>query len=116
MPKLPPKPCTQPRCTQYATKDGRCDDHQREAWVHNGKTASERGYGAKWRKIRNRILKRDGYLCQECKRQGILANGNIVDHIINKAQSGSDDDSNLECICNKCHTIKTKHESRQGRA
>ncbi len=46
-----------------------------------------------------RILERDGYLCQECRRQGILkAVGDVkysafVDHIVPKCDGGSDDDS-----------------------
>ena len=115
MPKMPPKPCTQARCTKYATKSGRCDEHKRESWVHNGKSASERGYGADWRKIRKRILIRDDYLCQECKRNGVITNGTMVDHIINKANGGTNRDDNLECICKKCHTVKTKIESSKGR-
>ncbi len=111
MPKAAPKPCTQPLCKSYAVKDGRCEQHQRKAWSSNqGKSSAERGYGSKWRKIRERILKRDHYLCQECKRNGITTRATQVDHIINKANGGTDEDSNLQSLCYPCHKAKTIEE------
>ena len=49
-----------------------------------------------------------------------MANGRYtsaseVDHKINKASGGTDDDSNLQAICKTCHEVKTEHESRHGR-
>ena len=111
MPSLPPKPCCTPRCHKMATKRGKCEDHQPEAWVSSkGKTAEERGYGHKWKKIRKQALVRDGYLCQECLKSGLLTVATDVDHIINKAQGGTDALSNLQCLCHPCHKIKTISE------
>jgi len=94
-----------------ATKKGRCDDHQPIAWQSNeGKSRHERGYGSAWVKIRDRIRTRDNHLCQECLRSGIITQGKQVDHILNKARGGTDDDSNLELLCIKCHKIKTNKE------
>lgn len=111
MPKLPPKPCGHPRCTKYATKKGRCDDHQVKPWNHK-KTSKERGYSWDWYRLKNKILKRDGHLCQPCKRAGRYTRAGPVDHILNKARGGTDDPANLEAICNKCHAEKTKRESK----
>ncbi|MBF4406127.1 HNH endonuclease, partial [Vibrio anguillarum] len=36
-----------------------------------------------------------------------------VDHIINKANGGTDDDANLQSICSPCHKEKTAKESRR---
>ncbi|WP_345945876.1 HNH endonuclease [Psychrobacter sp. Ps4] len=33
-----------------------------------------------------------------------------VDHIINKAKGGSDEPSNLQSLCRKCHLSKTANE------
>jgi 5-methylcytosine-specific restriction endonuclease McrA len=60
-----------------------------------------KGSTGKWRKIRERILKRDGYTCQECGNEG-----NSVDHIIPRSAGGSDDDWNLQCLCVKCNSSK----------
>lgn len=35
----------------------------------------------RWRKLRERILKRDGYMCQESKRYGKMTEANTVHHI-----------------------------------
>jgi len=98
---------------KMATKQGRCDDHQREAWSSNkGKSAQSRGYGYQWVKLRKRILKRDSYLCQNCLRNGIITEAKEVDHILNKKRGGTDEDSNLESLCSPCHKDKTNKERR----
>lgn len=61
------------------------------------------------------VLERDHYLCQTCKREGFVTFGNIVDHIIPKAEGGSDDPSNLETICKRHHGEKTQRESARAR-
>ena len=116
MPKAPPTPCRAPRCREMASKSGMCAKHyvKPKAWVSSeGKSASERGYGPKWRKTRKRILIRDSYLCQECKRGGIVTLAREVDHVLNKAAGGSEEDSNLESICITCHKKKTLSERRK---
>jgi 5-methylcytosine-specific restriction protein A len=80
-----------------------------------GKSRHKRGYGSSWNKIRKRILSRDGYLCQTCKRQGIVTYAKIVDHIINKASGGTNADDNLEVICDNCHKEKTQREAQKGK-
>lgn len=80
-------------------------------------TRHERGYGSAWDKLRVRILERDMYLCQECKRQGRLTPlavkpyDHAVDHIQAKAFGGSDHPSNLESLCSACHDAKSKKEA-----
>lgn len=110
MPRLPPKPCTQPGCPAYATKQGRCDDHQRQPW--SGKTSRSREkYGWDWSKLRSRILKRDEYLCQPCQRAGKLTTAKEVDHVLNIAAGGTDSPDNLQAICTTCHRAKTQQEA-----
>ncbi len=36
-----------------------------------------------------------------------------LDHIVNIAQGGNDDESNLQSLCVPCHKEKTLKESRQ---
>lgn len=115
MPKMPPRPCTQPGCKQYAVTDGRCDNHKREAWASNkGKTRHERGYGHQWDKIRKSILRRDSYLCQPCKRNNRVTKADQVDHIRPKSQGGGDNADNLQSICYICHKLKTQEEAQSG--
>jgi 5-methylcytosine-specific restriction endonuclease McrA len=52
------------------------------------------------------VLVRDGYQCQVC---GSVVTGKAahVDHIVPKSKGGSDEVSNLRCLCVSCHS---KHE------
>ena len=59
----------------------------------------------KWRRKREVILKRDEYLCRECKRYGITSGATTVHHI-----KPADDypelrynNKNLYSSCSKCH-------------
>lgn len=56
---------------------------------------------AQWKKIRLRILMRDGYECYWC---GMDAD--TVDHIIPVAKGGLDIDDNLVAACRKCNFSK----------
>ena len=118
MPPRIPKPCRKPRCENLSTeRHGYCGEHKALAsnWEDDRRGSStERGYGGMWRKRRVRILKRDKGLCQVCIGQGRITAASSVDHIINKAEGGTDDDSNLQAICWPCHKIKTQDESVRG--
>lgn len=64
--------------------------------------------GRPWRRKREAILIRDNYTCRVC---GLTTKELEVDHIINVAQGGTDDDGNLQAICIPCHKTKTARES-----
>lgn len=84
------------------------------AWGHEG-SRHDRGYGYEWTKQRKRILARDRYLCQPCLAKGRPTLATEVDHIIAKAFDGTDDDDNLQSICDDCHRAKTKREANEAR-
>lgn len=76
-------------------------------------SSAARGYGHAWRTRRLRILKRDKYLCQACRRNGVLnpvGKSGHVDHVVPRARGGTDDDSNLQTLCASCHSAKTATE------
>lgn len=75
-----------------------------------GQSRHQRGYGAKWDVIRERVLKRDKGLCQLCLRAGVVREAKTVDHIIPKAHGGTDAESNLQSLCWPCHKAKTARE------
>ena len=87
---------------------------ERKAWTRperqKEKTTTQRGYGWKWQQLREQIIARDFGLCQSCKRKGKVTAFHAVDHIVPKAKGGTDDESNLECICKRCHKAKTARE------
>ncbi|MAG66595.1 MAG: HNH endonuclease [Pseudomonadales bacterium] len=84
----------------------RADDVQVERW------GSGRG-GRPWRRKRDQIFLRDGYTCQHC---GKVTHELELDHIVNVAQGGTDDDENLQSLCVPCHKQKTAMESQQARS
>lgn len=67
--------------------------------------------------IRDRIMRRDNGLCQQCRRDGKLTLAEQVDHIVEHADGGSDDDANLEALCGDHHKAKTARSqaARRGR-
>lgn len=75
------------------------------AWSKTSRHA--RGYGSEWSKMREQIMRRDCGLCQPCSQQGRITPAVAVDHIKDKAKGGTDDPSNLQSICEPCHTAKT---------
>lgn len=95
MPPRAKRPCRHRGCTAV-TNDvgGYCEIHRQQhagdGWrnYQPGKTRQERGYGRPWEIKRARIMKRDKYLCQNCRRDGIATKASSVDHIIPKAHGG----------------------------
>lgn len=57
--------------------------------------------------IRDRILRRDCGLCVQCREKGILALASEVDHRVPLFQGGTDDDDNLDSLCDPCHKAKS---------
>ena len=98
-------------------KGGYCDKHQdeRTGWKRSKRSQHAGLTGRPWRRLREEVLARDDYVCQECARQGRLTPANEVDHIVNIASGGTDSMANLEAICTPCHKIKTQNESKKAR-
>lgn len=118
MPRSAPKPC---RVCGRLVHDGsgRCDEHKvRDNTFADRRRGSrhERGYGTEWERTRERILERDGGLCQPCVRAERVTPAVAVDHITPKAEGGTDDDDNLQSICKCCHDVKTAAENQRARA
>ena len=74
----------------------------RKAWADKG-SRHARGYGWRWVQLRERILKRDQYLCGPCRDKGRTTPATEVHHILPKAQGGTDDMDNLVSTCSPCH-------------
>jgi 5-methylcytosine-specific restriction endonuclease McrA len=59
----------------------------------------------KWKTKRTNILKRDNYMCQECKRYGKTTGATTVHHV-KPLEFNYDlrlDSNNLISLCSKCH-------------
>ncbi|WP_417585107.1 HNH endonuclease [Pelagibacterium sp.] len=53
-------------------------------------------------------------LCRHCAVQGLTTPSTVPDHIIPLKDGGTDDDTNIQCLCEQCHAIKTAIEAAQG--
>lgn len=121
MPIAAPRPCRHAGCGKLVRDgSGFCAAHLGDKKVGtfaDPKRGSRhaRGYGSAWDKLRLRILRRDAGLCQPCLQQGRIEQAKQVDHIVPKALGGTDDDDNLQAICEPCHKSKTAAESAQVR-
>lgn len=79
-------------------------------WQHAEPSRHKRGYGWQWVKLRKLILARDNHLCQICLAKGRPTPATHCDHILSKAQGGTDDPGNLRALCAPCHSRKTNEE------
>lgn len=67
---------------------------------------------ADWRARRLRILIRDAYTCRVCGRV-VAGQAAHVDHIRPLEEGGTDDDANLQTLCEADHGRKTREEQRR---
>jgi len=106
---MPTRLCLTPRCPDPAIYRGRCTRHarQREHQTHN--TRGKKIYNTKrWQVLRRSVLFNHP-LC-EC---GAIATD--VDHI-NPIEHGGDPwaRSNLQSLCHRCHSMKTRSEMQHN--
>lgn len=63
----------------------------------------------RWKRVRAAVLRRDEYLCQECKRYGKSTEATTVHHILPADECAREyerlkyDSRNLISLCRKCH-------------
>ena len=81
---------------------------------------AERFYkGTNWQQLRDTIMKRDGYLCQDCKARGKITPAEEVHHIIELTPNNINDASitlnpdNLVSLCRECH--RQRHTGKRWR-
>lgn len=67
-----------------------------------------------WRKTQQQQLAREP-MCRPCAGIGRATFATQVDHIKTRANGGNEDASNLQSICEPCHTLKTAKEAAVAR-
>ena len=54
-------------------------------------------------------------ICRDCAYAGIVREATVPDHIVPLARGGSDEDSNIRCLCAECHAKRTAEQFGQRR-
>jgi 5-methylcytosine-specific restriction enzyme A len=107
MPNKPLKPCNKQGCSQL-TREQYCEVHKQlnNQYDKNRGTAAQRGYGARWRKVRTHYLAKHP-VCVRCCHVAT-----VVDHIIpHKGDMNLFwDRNNWQPLCKTCHDRKTATE------
>lgn len=113
MPRRAGSACTRPGC-RGVVHDGVCSvcgplrTHTQRSHDARRGTAHQRGYGARWRRVREVVLATSP-LCTECSRQGIITPATDVHHVIARRDGGPDALDNLQPLCHACHSRVTAH-------
>ncbi|MGJ7533938.1 MULTISPECIES: HNH endonuclease [unclassified Variovorax] len=72
----------------------------------------ERQRGRAWMATRERVALAHGYRCAKCGATWVPSRDHI-DHIVELADGGTNDDSNLQPLCDvPCHKAKTDAQAR----
>lgn len=71
---------------------------------------------ASWKRMRERILRRDGYRCQICRRYGRMTQATEVHHIkhVDEYPESAMDPSNMISLCHACHNAQHPEKGRDG--
>ena len=116
MPEAPKQPCN--RCKKILSTDTYCAScmpvvHQREKATRQKydkrKPSSQRGYDARWQKIRKVKLAMNPLCeCQDCKEAHRITIANVVHHIvaIDENPSLRLDIDNLMSMSRACHEVE----------
>lgn len=117
MPTRPPRPCR--RHSWILLRDGGvCPECAKSPLPSRQKDtrapASQRGYGAGHRKKRDALIKRVKWCQDPYGRHQRPVRGAIRDHVVPLNQGGTDDESNEQLLCVKCHNNKIYKDGSRG--
>ena len=120
MPTRAPSACRRPGCPGLVRNGvcSRCGPLRKMAAAEHDErrgTAAERGYDARWVKVRLLHLSSEP-LCRLCAAQGRVTAADLVDHIVPIADGGAVlDEDNLQSLCRRCHDAKTAEDLARRR-
>ncbi|WP_457095183.1 HNH endonuclease [Mycobacteroides abscessus] len=115
MPKAPRRcPGDGGNCTNLIRFTKYCPEHTK-AWAGTRTKSGEVTGTADWKRMRERVLKRDRYQCQ-IRGPHCTGHATQVDHIVNTAAGGVElDPANLQSACPPCNARKAQQEAGSAR-
>lgn len=96
------RPCID--CGNLIPSGSRCASCQPAQTQQRG-TTTARGYGSQWRRISDQVVAEEG-MCIDCGHVGTPDNPLTADHVVAKANGGTDDRDNLVCRCRRHNSAK----------
>lgn len=131
MPKVICKRVGCKKLIEKGTNSGYCDEHIKEHQertiesnkikeaynrINNPRNPKYKHFynGTKWKQLREFILSRDNYLCQDCYKNKVITGAEEVHHILEISIDWDRryDEDNLISLCKKCHS--RRHGRFQG--
>ena len=110
MPRRSPRGCLTPGCPNLAPSgQSYCPIHQAQqdkAYDQARGSPAQRGYDARWRRIRAGHLRRHPNCVDPFGIHDTLMRATDVDHIIPRVEGGTDHEDNLQSLCHACHSRK----------
>ncbi len=84
--------------------------------MNGEKTTNSIYKSPKWETCRARALRRDGYICQRCKRYGRIRAATTVHHMkpVEEYPELAYDLDNLESLCEQCHNKTHPEKGSKG--
>ena len=123
---IPVRKCNKVNCNELINfNESYCDEHKQLSKQSNKDYDSLRNkrdnqyrkfYNSKaWKDARHISMLRHDSLCQECLRNGLYTQADVIDHIVELRDDYSRrlDQSNLEPLCHDCHNKKTYREKQR---
>lgn len=106
--------CSHPRCNEEIEKPQKyCDKHKQDktsnAYIRTRRFTNDKYdkfySSSEWKRFRKRILARDDYVCQRCKKDGIVKVADLVHHKVEIRDDWTKRLSKENCIaiCTQCH-------------
>lgn len=122
-PMKPRPPCAAPgcpglaepgrrHCVKHASVGARERAESQQRYDSKRGTAAQRGYNARWRRLRKLVLGDPDHAV--CEWPGCNAPATVADHIVPKKHGGKDEvggpgeESNIQGLCATHHAIKTR--------
>ncbi len=109
MPHAAPTPCKHTGCPRLVYAGAYCEDHAGERPKSKRVHGYNARYGRRWQKIA-KAVRYDEPFCRLC---GKLST--CVDHIKPIEDGGTNARGNLQALCWRCHSKKTRKENAGAR-